>query len=152
MKEAFRRIKNGKIVGKWPKIPHTGIRNYSSKSESDEDDFPLSAETIQKVAEGYDISLDDLSASERKEFLRAVASGKISHMVIPWEPWWLKPSASTISFSSQGCQLVQSLDISEDQMSRDLSPGVANLDENGLSGIPAGPENPLSSVGKLTKT
>lgn len=124
----------------------------SEIEESDEDDFPLSAETIQKVAEGYDISLDDLSASERKEFLRAVASGKISHMVIPWEPWWLKPSASTISLSSQGCQLVQSLDISEDQMSRDLCPGVANLDENGLSDIPAGPENPLSSVGKLTKT
>jgi len=96
--------------------------------------------------------LDDLSASERKEFLRAVESGKISHMVIPWEPWWLKPSANTISFSSQGCQLVQSLDISEDQMSRDLSQGVANLDENGLSGIPACPENPLSSVGKWTKT
>jgi hypothetical protein len=37
-------------------------------------------------------------------------------------------------------------------MSRDLCPGVANLDENGLSDIPAGPENPLSSVGKLTKT
>lgn len=141
-----------KMLGILKRFHSENDDDTSEIEESDEDDFPLSAETIQKIAEGYDMSLDDLSVNERKYFLRAVASGKISHMVRPWEPWWLKPSAHTVSLSSQGCQLIQSLDISNDRMSRDLSPGVAKSGENDLSDIPAGPENPLSSVGQLTKT
>ncbi|KAH9293230.1 hypothetical protein KI387_041563, partial [Taxus chinensis] len=120
--------------------------------DHDEDDFPLSTETIQKIVEGCDVSLDDLSLKERKDFLRAVVSGNLSHMVKPWEPWWLKPRVNKISLSNQGTQLVQPLDTSEDHMSAELSTGDAYPDNSGPSDIPAGPENPLSSVRKLTST
>ncbi|KAL5763365.1 hypothetical protein ACOSP7_019629 [Xanthoceras sorbifolium] len=36
-----------------------------------------------------------------------MASGELSKMIEPWDPWWLKPSARTISLSKQGTQLIQ---------------------------------------------
>ncbi|KAG5527199.1 hypothetical protein RHGRI_028187 [Rhododendron griersonianum] len=50
-----------------------------------------------------------LTAEEKKRFQRAVASGELSKLIEPWEPWWLKPSARTISLSREGTQLVQPL-------------------------------------------
>eukprot|EP01018_Ginkgo_biloba_P032924 Gb_21266 [translate_table: standard] len=109
-------------------------------------------EGVQQMRFRCDISLDDLSAKERKDFLHIVASGKISRMLRPWEPWWLKPAANTISLSNQGSQLVRALDMPDDQMAADFRPGNAYSNETDLSDIPAGPEKPLSSVKQLTST
>ncbi|XP_057840394.2 uncharacterized protein LOC131050228 isoform X1 [Cryptomeria japonica] len=122
----------------------------SEMEDSDEDDFPLSMEMIQKIAKGRDISLDDLSVKDRKHFLQAVASGKLSHLIRPWEPWWFKPGVNKITLSKQGSQLVQPLDASEVHVQAKLSTENAHQDGNGVSGIPPGPENPLSSVQQLT--
>ncbi|PRQ16429.1 hypothetical protein RchiOBHm_Chr7g0184131 [Rosa chinensis] len=72
-------------------------------------DSALSDETIQKVLAGPEVSFDYLSAEEKKLFQRAVASGELSKTIKPWDPWWLKPSARTISFSKEGTQLIQPL-------------------------------------------
>ncbi|KAK9144504.1 hypothetical protein Sjap_004407 [Stephania japonica] len=66
-------------------------------------DSVLSEETIQKILSGHDLSLDDLSSEEMKCFRRAMASGELSKLIEPWEPWWLKPSARTIILSRCYC-------------------------------------------------
>ncbi|MCD7456927.1 hypothetical protein HAX54_033578 [Datura stramonium] len=88
---------------------------------------------------------DDLSAEEKKHFQRAVASGELSKLIKPWEPWWLKPSAKYISLGQDGTQLVQPL-VRED---------IAVSSEDGIEGdplhdIPLGPDSPLPSVSKLS--
>lgn len=91
------------------------LRRFHSEQETDSindddggfSDSALSEETIQKIMSGIEISFDDLSNEEKKHFQRAVASGQLSKMIQPWDPWWLNPSAKTISLSPQGTQLVQ---------------------------------------------
>lgn len=125
------------------------LKRFHSEDEADimddEDDYPLSEETIQKVLSGNQISLEDLSAEEKKYFQRAVASGELSKLIKPWEPWWLKPSAKYISLGEDGTQLVQPL-VRED---------TAVSSEDGIEGdplhdIPLGPDFPLPSVSKLS--
>ncbi|KAL2527764.1 HIT-type Zinc finger family protein [Abeliophyllum distichum] len=55
------------------------LKRFHEEEETDsmdEDDSYMSEETIQKIMSGSQISLDDLSAEERKCFQRAVASGR----------------------------------------------------------------------------
>eukprot|EP00262_Sarcandra_glabra_P006689 TRINITY_DN1913_c0_g1_i1.p1 TRINITY_DN1913_c0_g1~~TRINITY_DN1913_c0_g1_i1.p1 ORF type:complete len:403 (+),score=44.35 TRINITY_DN1913_c0_g1_i1:178-1209(+) len=111
---------------------------------TDEDDDMLSEETIQKFLSGNQVSLDDLSAEDLKRFQRAVASGELSNMIEPWDPWWTKPSARTISLSNEGVQLVRPIPEQETVMSPQGSP------EHHLSDIPAGPESPLRPLSKLS--
>lgn len=110
----------------------------------DEDDSTLSEEIIQKVLSGGEVSFDDLSAEERKSFQRALASGELSRMIEPWEPWWLKPSAGVIVLSKEGTQLVQSLAEQETPV-----PPKDDQESNLSSGIPPGPKTPLPPVSKL---
>ncbi|XWS61555.1 hypothetical protein CRYUN_Cryun07bG0135300 [Craigia yunnanensis] len=65
-------------------------------SDEDVDDSTLSDETIQKILLGGEVNFADLSLEEKKRFQRAVASGELSKMIEPWDPWWLKPVARTI--------------------------------------------------------
>ena len=68
-------------------------------------------------------------------------------MIEPWEPWWLKPSARTISLSNEGTQLVQPL------AKQDASvPLKDDLESDQSSEIPPGPGSPLPSVSKLSST
>ncbi|GMP96764.1 hypothetical protein CsSME_00045265 [Camellia sinensis var. sinensis] len=104
------------------------LKRFHSEEEMDnmdEDDSTLSEETIQKILSGYEISVDDLSAEEKKHFQRAVASGELSKLIEPWEPWWLKPSARTISLSREGTRLVQPLAKQETLSSTEPSPLLA---------------------------
>ncbi|PSS04268.1 Zinc finger HIT domain-containing protein [Actinidia chinensis var. chinensis] len=81
------------------------LKRFRSEEETDsmdEDDSTLSEKTVQKILTGYQVSLDDLSAEEKKRFQRAVTSGDLSKSIEPWEPWWLKPSARTISLRREG--------------------------------------------------
>lgn len=80
-----------------------------------------------------------------KQFQRAVASGMLSKMIKPWEPWWLKPSARTVSLSQSGTQLVREID------EHDLQSSSQNTSENSFSEIPAGPEAPLLSINRLSQ-
>ena len=94
---------------------------------------------------GNQISFEDLSAEEKKHFQRAVASGELSKLIKPWEPWWSKPSAKYISLGQDGTQLVQPL-VKEDT-------AVSSEDRIGsdpLHDIPLGPDSPLPSVRKLS--
>lgn len=106
---------------------------------SDEADSSLSEETVLKILSGGEINFDDLSLEEKKRFQRAIASGELSKRIEPWDPWWLKPSARTLSLTQEGTQLIQPLDRQETVSS---SP----------SDIPPGPETPLPSVKNLTST
>lgn len=97
--------------------------------------------------------LEDLSVSEMKAFQRAIAGGKFSHMIKPWEPWWAHPLAHTISLSKDGTPLVQPL---EEVANRGALPMnlelVSQLDsETGVesSEIPAPPDKPLQAIKDL---
>jgi hypothetical protein len=68
---------------------------------------------------GGPINFNDLSAEEKKHFQRAVASGELSKLVEPWDPWWLKSSARTVSLSKEGTRLVQPLTKEEASSSHD---------------------------------
>ncbi|KAI3687428.1 hypothetical protein L1987_81124 [Smallanthus sonchifolius] len=103
-------------------------------------DSALSEETIQKVMSGVQISFDDLSTDEKKHFQRAVASGELSKLIEPWEPWWLKPSARTISLSPEGTQRVQPI------TKQEQGPSDAARE------VPPGPETALPPVNKLSST
>ncbi|XP_047330579.1 zinc finger HIT domain-containing protein 2 [Impatiens glandulifera] len=99
----------------------------------DEDDSTLSEETIQSIQSGRQVDFDDLSSKEKKYFLKALSSGELSKLIQPWEPWWLKPSARTISLNSEGMPLIQPL---PDQNNHSLD-------------IPVGPTSPLKPISKL---
>uniref|UniRef100_A0A5B6YGC6 Putative zinc finger HIT domain-containing protein 2 isoform X1 n=1 Tax=Davidia involucrata TaxID=16924 RepID=A0A5B6YGC6_DAVIN len=113
----------------------------------DEDDSTLSEETIRKILSGGQISYDDLSAEGKKHFQRAVASGELSKLIEPWDPWWLKPSARTISLSQEGTQLIQPL-VKQETV---ISP-QDDTESDQLHDIPRGPETPLPPVRKLSST
>lgn len=81
---------------------------------------------------------------EKKRFQRAIASGELSKMLKPWDPWWLKPSARNISLSKEGTQLVQPLTNEEAQ------DDIDDIGINESSDIPLGPETPLPPVSSLS--
>ncbi|KAJ9173765.1 hypothetical protein P3X46_016871 [Hevea brasiliensis] len=110
----------------------------------EEDDCILSEETAQKILSGVSISLDDLSAEVKKRFQRAVASGELSKLIEPWDPWWLKRSARSTSLSKDGTQLVQPI------VEQEASSSNQDDDVGGHSReIPPGPEGPLTPIKKL---
>ncbi|CAL0314919.1 unnamed protein product [Lupinus luteus] len=119
------------------------LKRFHSEEEMDsmdEDssaDSTLSEETLEKVLSGQEISFDDLSLEEKKQFHRAIAYGELSKMIKPWDPWWSKPSARKIRLSREGTQLVQPL--SEQELPEDES-----------SDIPRGPEIRLPPLSRLS--
>lgn len=124
------------------------LKRFHDEEETDsmdEDDSFLSEETIQKIMSGNRINIDDLSVEERKHFQRAVASGELSKLIKPWDPWWLKPSAKYISLSQDGASLVQPL------VQQDPVEASGNyMESNQLYDIPPGPETPLPPTSKLS--
>ncbi|XP_055821763.1 uncharacterized protein LOC129890221 isoform X2 [Solanum dulcamara] len=124
------------------------LKRFHSEDEADimdEDDSLLSEETIQKVLSGNQINFEDLSAEEKKHFQRAVASGELSKLIKPWEPWWLNPSAKYISLGQDGTQLVQPLVREDTAVSSE-----DGIESDPLHDIPLGPDSPLPSVSKLS--
>ncbi|KAK9072107.1 hypothetical protein SSX86_008539 [Deinandra increscens subsp. villosa] len=122
---------------------HSEEAAESMDDDDDDDDdgsadSALSEKTIQKIMSGLEISFDDLSTEEKKRFQRAVASGELSKLIEPWEPWWLKPSARTISLSREGTQLVQPITKHEPDLS------------DHTHEVPPGPETALPPVKKLS--
>ncbi|XP_076947411.1 uncharacterized protein LOC143619346 [Bidens hawaiensis] len=124
------------------------LKRFHSEEEAesmdDDDDgsaeSALSEETIQKIMSGLEISFDDLTTKEKKRFQRAVASGELSKLIEPWEPWWLKPSAKTLSLSREGTQRVQPITKTEPDPS------------DHTYEVPPGPETALPPVNRLTST
>ncbi|XP_071698112.1 uncharacterized protein [Rutidosis leptorrhynchoides] len=117
--------------------------NSDDDDDDDDDDLAdsaLSEETIQKIMSGVQISSEDLSTDEKKRFQRAVASGELSKFIQPWDPWWSKPSAKTISLSQKGTQLIQPITPHEPDPS------------DPARDIPPGPETALPPVNSLTST
>ncbi|GAB2300724.1 hypothetical protein Dimus_034761 [Dionaea muscipula] len=112
-------------------------RFYSEEDIMEADEPTLSEKTIQKALSGGEIEYDDLSSEEKELFRRAMASGELSKMIEPWDPWWLKPSARSVSLNSDGSQLIQLL-------------GRQERPESSSDIIPAGPEAPLLPINKLT--
>ncbi|KAL6004449.1 hypothetical protein ACLOJK_005002 [Asimina triloba] len=118
-----------------------------SKKKKKKKNTMLSEETIQKVLAGNQLTMEDLTPEERKLFQRAVASGELSKLIAPWNPWWLKPSARTISFRHDGTQHVVPIN-NEQEMENSQE---ANA-ESPLSEIPCGPTTPLSRVDELIRS
>ncbi|BBN06245.1 zinc finger HIT domain-containing protein 3 [Marchantia polymorpha subsp. ruderalis] len=121
--------------------------------EGDEGTF-FSNRTLQLIAEGRDLTLDELSEEERKAFMRSLAAGEVSHLIQPWNPWWLNPLAKTVSITKQGSRLVQPVHSSDDNHSR--QPEISRGDEVeevelDFSEVPAPPSEPLSPLKKLTQ-
>ncbi|EOA13462.1 hypothetical protein CARUB_v10026505mg [Capsella rubella] len=110
-------------------------------SITDDEGSVLPEEIMQRIMNGDEVSLNDLSLEERKGFQRALASGELSKMIEPWDPWWLGASARTISLGRGGTQLVQSVEGEEDEEEATV-----------VSDIPRGPDTPLISLSKLSST
>ncbi|XWS50141.1 hypothetical protein CRYUN_Cryun12cG0063300 [Craigia yunnanensis] len=128
------------------------LKRFHSEEETDPldedgDDSTLSDETIQKILSGGEVNFDDLTVEEKKRFQRAVASGELSKMIEPWDPWWLKPAAGVICLSKDGTRLVQPMANQEASVSLE-----EHLETNESSGILLGPETPLPSLRKLIST
>lgn len=125
------------------------LKRFHSEEEmedlDEEDDSTLSEETVEKVLAGDQLSFDDLSVEEKKRFLRAMASGELSKMIEPWEAWWMKPSARTISLSKEGTPLVQLH--AEQKPTTSLTSGTETTQS---SGIPQAPDTPLPPLSKLS--
>lgn len=117
------------------------------RDDDDDNDITLSEETIQKVLSGSEVSFDDLSAEEKKLFQRAIASGELSKMIAPWDPWWLNPAARTIRLRKDGTTLIQPVSNQETSVSKE-----DDGETNQSSSIPCGPEAPLPSLDKLIST
>ncbi|CAL5206709.1 unnamed protein product [Lathyrus oleraceus] len=123
------------------------LKRFHSEEEMDnmdEDSFEdstLSEETIEKILSGQEISFDDLSLEEKKQFQRAIACGELSKMITPWDPWWSKHSARSIRLSKEGTQLVQPLSEQE---------SLDDTESNKSSEVPLGPEVPLSPLNRLS--
>lgn len=96
---------------------------------------------LSLISTGGEVNFDDLTLEEKKQFQRAIASGELSKMFKPWDPWWLKPSARNISLSKEGAQLVQPL--SNEEAKDDIGSEES-------SDIPRGPETPLPPVSSLS--
>ncbi|KAL2903088.1 Zinc finger HIT domain-containing protein 2 [Bienertia sinuspersici] len=120
------------------------LERYHAEDEEDsmdEDEPSLSEETIEKVLSGGEINYDDLNTQEKELFQRAIATGELSKMIEPWEPWWLKPFARTISLTHEGTRLIQPL--SNEEPSGSHSP---NHPENEIPPIPESPIPPLKNL------
>nr|GLL29123.1 zinc finger HIT domain-containing protein 2 [Ipomoea trifida] len=113
--------------------------------DEDEPDFSWSESTIQKILSGREISLDDLTLEEQKRYQKAIASGELSKLIRPWEPWWTKQSAKYISLGQDGTQLVQPISTEESTATSE-----DDIESEPLHDIPPGPESPLPSVSKLS--
>ncbi|KAK4787582.1 hypothetical protein SAY86_011415 [Trapa natans] len=121
-------------------------RLHSEEEEEDlmdeDDDESLSEESIHKILSGDNVSLNDLSSEEKKRFQRALASGELSKMIKPWDPWWLNTCARKIHLGHGGNQLVQTL-------GEELEDGEESSSSNE---VPLGPEAPLPPIRKLIST
>ncbi|KAH9625628.1 hypothetical protein KSS87_019988 [Heliosperma pusillum] len=124
------------------------LKRFHAEDEEDsmdEDESTLSEDTIQKVLSGGELYYEELSAEEKKLFRRAMTSGELSKLIEPWEPWWLKPAARTISLSDEGTRLIQPL-------ARDEPSKLPQADSEQIldTEVPLGPETPLPPLKKLT--
>ncbi|KAI3892616.1 hypothetical protein MKX03_027947 [Papaver bracteatum] len=124
------------------------IEDMDHSDNDDNDDHTLSEEIMQKILSGNQVSLDDLSPEEAQQFQRAVASGELSKLIKPWDPWWFNLSAKTVSFSREGTQLVKPLHQQDDT----ALPLQDTLEGGQSSEVPPGPENPLPPINKLSST
>lgn len=125
------------------------LRRVHSEDDMDsdgEDDSVLSEETTKKILSGDELRLEDLSPVEIKKFQRAIANGELSKLIQPWNPWWRKPSATSISLGPHGNQLVKPLDEEENH---DFP--FSSSESSGISEAPAGPENPLPPIHLLSR-
>ncbi|KAI5079713.1 hypothetical protein GOP47_0005192 [Adiantum capillus-veneris] len=121
-----------------------GNESEGSEGEHEDEDHVsrrptciLSEATLNKLAAGMDLQLGDLSAEEEKAFLRALAAGEFSHMIKPWEPWWLSPFASKIVLTKDGNRVAQPLEHSD-------------KDESDLFDVPPPVDSPLPPLRDLT--
>ncbi|GAQ90932.1 hypothetical protein KFL_007030050 [Klebsormidium nitens] len=72
--------------------------------------FELSEETLRRLSDkGSDLSLDDLTSTERASLRQAAASGALSRFITPCEPWYLSPEAKQIRISPTGTRPVREI-------------------------------------------
>ena len=61
-----------------------------------------------QLEQGQDVDVQesDLSPEDMAAFERALASGRLAHLVEPWQPWWRSQEAAQISLSTAGTRVI----------------------------------------------
>ncbi|BDA48131.1 probable zinc finger HIT domain-containing protein 2 at N-terminal half [Coccomyxa sp. Obi] len=107
----------------------------------------LSVETLAKlmaqIEQGQDVEIQesDLSPEDLAAFERAVASGSLARLVVPWQPWWRTQEAAQISLSTAGTRIIYTQSTHEEPAGPSTDIGV----------IPPPPSTPLPLVATLSK-
>ncbi len=104
-----------------------------------------------------------LTPAELAAFQRALASGQLSHLLTPWQPWWLTPEAREAALSASGQPLVSEVPASSSggggdgvkesrgQRAQAEGEGAAGGAGASLRVLPPGPEQPLQPLAALTR-
>eukprot|EP00250_Pteridium_aquilinum_P004577 c14786_g1_i1 orf=269-1579(-) len=128
-------------------VQHAGMDcDGGDDDDGDDEDAPgrrtciLSENTLNKLVSGEDIELSDLSPEEKRAFLRAVTSGEFSHMIKPWEPWWLSPFVKKIVLNKDGNRAVQTVEHSD----------MLETDRDDVFDVPPPWDSPLPPLRHLT--
>jgi hypothetical protein len=125
---------------------------------------------LQAAAQGdaFEVLPSDLSA-ELADRLGALAlSGRLSHLLAPWKPWWANPAAADISLNASGQRVVAELHTDSSsavattaaqastngssknaQQSAASTSNALRLDSEGFASLPDPPEQPLQSLVQL---
>lgn len=115
----------------------------------------------------FQVDVEDLTSEEQQAFQNLVASGDISHLVAPWQPWWVLPEAADLQLGPTGQKLVAEVDdatatgdgtstsiqgcSAERQTSVDARPfHIAPADAS--TTFPSPPAQPLPPLSSLIKT
>jgi hypothetical protein len=97
--------------------------------KDDDTDGPgLSTETLERLvaklqrmgpdaAEGgisaLEVDESDLAPGDLRAFRRALAEGRLAHLIEPYRPWWLAPEAREIAVTVRGTRPVQEVGAAE---------------------------------------
>eukprot|EP00658_Telonema_sp_P-2_P005977 TRINITY_DN12263_c0_g1_i1.p1 TRINITY_DN12263_c0_g1~~TRINITY_DN12263_c0_g1_i1.p1 ORF type:complete len:214 (+),score=36.96 TRINITY_DN12263_c0_g1_i1:164-805(+) len=77
-----------------------GTEQRQQMMEALERESNAQAEALEEVHEGLEdldldnLSIDQLTPAQRRDFERAILDGRLSSSVSPWTPWWIRTKGS----------------------------------------------------------
>eukprot|EP00899_Mesostigma_viride_P007982 jgi/Mesvir1/17185/Mv07606-RA.1 len=92
--------------GKTVELEGEGEEEGTSDSSDDEEGEGGATEDEQMAGV---LDPRQLSPEDLRRFHAAAATGQLSHLVMPWEPWWLREDARTLALDTRGQPLVQAV-------------------------------------------
>lgn len=114
---------------------------------------------LQAAAEGdtFDVHPSDLSPDLAAKLQALCMSGRLSHLVPQWQPWWLSEAAANFTLGATGQRVVAELGVpsaaaAEGTEAAAAAVAAAVADSGSLGGVaalPAPPDDPLPSLAVL---